>query len=96
MSSSKSSLRIVLVDPVGDVLFSGESLRAREGWSGSSPEVAATEAVASEPCPETLRSPAVSKSGVYPSVKRRAPSVPDRDEATSMDSEARVRSTRAA
>jgi hypothetical protein len=93
MSSSKSSLHIVLVDPIGDVLFSGESLRAREGWWGM--EAGATE-TSSEECPVTLRSPAVSKSGVYPSVRRRAPSVPDREEDASIAQEAHARRLRAA
>jgi hypothetical protein len=67
MSSSKSSLRIVLVDQEGDVLFSGESLGLREGWSRAAADVAPEP----EPCPETKRSPTVTQSGVYP-VSRRA------------------------
>jgi hypothetical protein len=49
---SKSSMRIVLVDPLGDILFSGESI--------------ATELPAREDrCPETQRS-ATSDSGIFP------------------------------
>lgn len=47
-----SSMRIVLVDPLGEVLFSGESMVARQ-----SADI--------EPCPETKRS---AESGVYRAV----------------------------
>jgi hypothetical protein len=59
-----SSLRIVLVDPLGDVLFSGESL-ARSGTVAMLPtnEWLDTSEVPTERCPETLRSEG---SGVYP------------------------------
>ncbi len=66
-----SSLRIVLVDPLGDVLFSGESL-ASSPCSPRSPENKAPIAPpseADEPCPETKRS---AGSGVYRAVDRRA------------------------
>jgi hypothetical protein len=67
MSSSKSSVRIVLVDPRGEVLFSGESLRAR---GGEPPEFefdhARPRAEAEDPCPKTMRS----GSGVYLAVDR--------------------------
>jgi hypothetical protein len=58
-----SSMRIVLVDLVGAVLFSGESLRVVE------PEVAAVDSSIPtepeiEPCPETMRS---ADSGIFPS-----------------------------
>lgn len=69
--SSKSSMRIVLVDPLGDILFSGESLSVREGHplgkAGGPPD---SSAAASERCPETLRSAEVSESGVFRTVAR--------------------------
>ena len=49
------SMRIVLVDPLGDVLFSGESMIAMERPSDEVEEV----------CPATKRS-ATSESGVFP------------------------------
>jgi hypothetical protein len=52
--SSKSSKRIVLVDPMGDVLFSGESVIAQE----AEPE---------EACPATMRSEG---SGVFRAAER--------------------------
>lgn len=81
--SSKSSMRIVLVDPRGDVLFSGESLsalrrEAHEAHEAHEPHgprepVAAppdsSEAV-TERCPQTLRSPEGSESGIYRTVDR--------------------------
>lgn len=67
-----SSTRIVLVDPLGDVLFSGESWLA----SGPASPVADHVANASEPeddeeddCPRTLRS---GESGIFP-VERAKP-----------------------
>jgi hypothetical protein len=51
---SKSSMRIVLVDPLGDVLFSGESMIAN----------VLVEDEIEEPFPETKRS-ATSDSGIY-------------------------------
>jgi len=50
---SKSSIRIVLVDPLGDILFSGESIAK------------ALPARAIDLCPETQRS-ATSESGIFP------------------------------
>ena len=50
---SLSSKRIVLVDPLGEVLFSGESVVAQ--------------APGEEACPETKRSAA--ESGLFPAVK---------------------------
>lgn len=55
MSSSKSSVRIVLVDPLGEILFSGKSLSA---------DTAASDAE-TEPCPETQRSAGNPASGTY-------------------------------
>ena len=70
-----SSMRIVLMDPLGDVLFSGESWLA----SGSeSPPAAKHDKRAAEPepddededdCPRTLRS---GESGIFP-VERAKP-----------------------
>jgi hypothetical protein len=73
-----SSMRIVLVDPLGDVLFSGDSLIAR-GPVARGPEelpetlpspvasaVDSSEA-ATERCPETMRS---AGSGVYRAADR--------------------------
>ena len=67
-----SSTRIVLVDPLGDVLFSGESWLA----SGPASPPANHEANAAEPeddeeddCPQTLRS---GESGIFP-VERAKP-----------------------
>lgn len=48
---SKSSMRIILVDPLGDILFSGESI--------------AKDPPARDSCPETQRS-ATSDSGIFP------------------------------
>ena len=68
---SKSSLRIVLVDPLGDVLFSGESMMA--SFANDLEE---------EPVPTTRRS-ATSESGIFASVPSRgganheAPESPD-------------------
>ncbi|MBX3187141.1 MAG: hypothetical protein KF819_09005 [Labilithrix sp.] len=56
------SKRIVLVDPSGDVLFSGVSVARDE-----SPDVDGEEDL--EPCPETMRS-AKLESGLFPAVKR--------------------------
>lgn len=61
------SKRIVLVDPSGDILFSGESVAAQP----PSPPAAfddVIDALDDEPCPETLRSP-IDDSGVFPAVK---------------------------
>jgi len=60
--------RIVLVDPRGDVLFSGVSLAETEAAGDAARSVVANE----EPCPATQRS-AVFESGVYPATK--APTV---------------------
>ena len=54
---SSTSKRIVLVDPLGDVLFSGESMIAKEA-------VKAT-AAAADQCPETKRS---AESGTFRAV----------------------------
>ena len=82
--SSKSSMRIVLVDPLGDILFSGESLSVREGdplvRADAPPD--SSEAV-TERCPETLRSAQVSQSGIFRTVDRES-HVGD-DEASSTD-----------
>jgi hypothetical protein len=51
--SSKSSKRIVLVDPLGDILFSGESMIAKEAQTADA-------------CPETKRS---AGSGVFRAVE---------------------------
>jgi len=51
-----SSMRIVLVNSLGDVLFSGESLLASGPESAAEPDDAAD-------CPETLRS---GESGIFP------------------------------
>ena len=53
---SKVSMRIVLVDPRGDIMFSGESVIAKD------PET-------DERCPETLRS-ATSESGFFTAAAR--------------------------
>jgi hypothetical protein len=68
-----SSMRIVLVDPLGDVLFSGESWLA----SGPAEAPATPQANAAPPdeddedddCPQTLRS---GESGIFP-VERAKP-----------------------
>ena len=60
-----SSLRIVLVDPLGEVLFSGESL-ARSPANAREVAVDSSE-VPTERCPETLRSEG---SGVYRAADR--------------------------
>jgi hypothetical protein len=61
-----SSMRIVLVDPLGDVLFSGESwltagYSAAANHDGTESE-AETETETESECPETLRS----GSGIFP------------------------------
>ena len=57
MSSSFSSKRIVLVDPLGEILFSGESIAQQ-----------AVKETAEEPCPETKRS--ALQSGLFRAVSR--------------------------
>jgi len=59
-----SSLRILLVDPLGEVLFSGESLSARANEVVATPSRDAAEPAngEGEMCPETMRS---AGSGVY-------------------------------
>lgn len=69
--SSKSSMRIVLVDPLGEVLFSGESLSVQQAEPVAGPD--SSEAV-TERCPETLRS---AGSGVYRAVDRTSVHVTD-------------------
>ena len=59
------SLRIVLVDPRGDVLFSGESMIAKETLLP--PPVDSLEDV----CPPTMRSP-TSESGMFVAAAYRA------------------------
>jgi hypothetical protein len=76
-SSSKSSMRIVLVDPLGDVLFSGESLSARAGGSPLAPR----SSDASQACPETKRS---AGSGIFRTVDR-APTSPVTDDSVQAD-----------
>ena len=56
------SVRIVLVDPLGDILFSGESIA--QGFPAADED--------SERCPETKRS-ATSDSGIYPAVAYTGP-----------------------
>lgn len=78
--SSKSSMRIVLVDPLGDILFSGESLSVREGdplvKADAAPD--SSEAV-TERCPATLRSAEVSQSGIFRTVSRESYADEDED-----------------
>jgi hypothetical protein len=71
-----SSMRIVLVDPLGDVLFSGESLIARAPVARGSEELPDTLPAPATPdsseamterCPETMRS---AGSGVYRAADR--------------------------
>lgn len=64
------SKRIVLVDPLGDVLFSGVSLAAQPTPPKEPPvaEIAQREEEI-EPCPDTLRSP-THDSGVFPILKQ--------------------------
>ncbi|HSO40023.1 MAG TPA: hypothetical protein VLT33_46165 [Labilithrix sp.] len=58
-----AKLCIVLVDPLGDVLFSGESVMAT-----APPPPVAVELDLDEACPETKRS-ATSESGIFASVR---------------------------
>jgi hypothetical protein len=61
-----SSNRIVLVDPLGEILFSGESMSARE----AAPPARAIADGDADMCPETMRS---AGSGVYrAAVERRS------------------------
>jgi hypothetical protein len=64
--SSFQGPSIVLVDPLGDVLFSGESLARSPRAVSVAPPPDSSEAV-TERCPETLRSQG---SGVYPAAGR--------------------------
>ena len=57
---SKSSLCIVLVDPLGDVLFSGESMMAKQTIAPALDEHEEIE----DTCPPTMRSP-TSESGFF-------------------------------
>lgn len=66
--SKSSSMRIVLVDTRGDVLFSGASTIAAQEWS--------TDEMQADACPETKRS-LTSDSGIYVSASRRAEIVED-------------------
>jgi hypothetical protein len=78
-----SSMRIVLVDPLGDVLFSGESWLASGPPSPSaSYDDGEAEAEADDPeCPETLRS---GESGIFP-VERAKPSNANGERAAAND-----------
>jgi len=64
------SKRIVLVDPSGDILFSGESVATQPPPPSPAFDdvLDALDALDDEPCPETLRSP-IDDSGVFPAVK---------------------------
>lgn len=67
------SKRIVLVDPSGDILFSGESVATQPpppspAFDDVLDALDALDALDDEPCPETLRSP-IDDSGVFPAVK---------------------------
>ena len=72
-----SSMRIVLVDPLGDILFSGESwlssgpatANAANAASYGGNEAEADETEAPQDCPETMRS---GESGIFP-VERAKP-----------------------
>lgn len=69
-----SSMRIVLVDPLGDILFSGESWLSSGPATANAANVASyggneAEAEAPHDCPETLRS---GESGIFP-VERAKP-----------------------
>lgn len=55
-----SGLRIILVDPRGDVLFSGESMMAKQTLAPPPHAVARIE----DACPPTMRSP-TSESGMF-------------------------------
>lgn len=62
-----SSMRIVLVDPLGDVLFSGESwlaggAAAAANYDGADSADTETESEPESDCPKTLRS----GSGIFP------------------------------
>ena len=59
-------MRIVLVDPLGDVLFSGESMVAATAQPFPAPAMNDDE---EEPCPQTRRS---AESGVFPALRRPA------------------------
>jgi hypothetical protein len=71
---SKPSLRIVLVDPLGDILFSGESM-ARAALNAepftstydAGPAAPQPSEEEEEPCPQTKRS---NESGVFPALRR--------------------------
>jgi hypothetical protein len=84
--SSKSSMRIVLVDPLGDILFSGESLSVREGEPPGRNAAPRAAEVTTERCPETLRSAVSSESGVYRTLDRSRSSDLETDEFPSDDS----------
>lgn len=64
-----STMRIVLVDPLGDVLFSGESWQGQAGESAAfaqsddAPETELERGHDDEVCPRTLRS---GGSGIFP------------------------------
>ena len=58
---SKSALRIVLVDPLGDVLFSGESMSVKQTIA---PRALDEHGEIEDECPPTMRSP-TSESGIF-------------------------------
>ena len=62
-----SPAHIVLVDPVGEVLFSGESLSSRNTHPPvrEAPSVAPGRGPEAESCPATLRSVVAHESGIY-------------------------------
>ena len=77
---AKSSMRIGLVDPIGDVLFSGDSLIAT-AVSASAPARAPVDVDEDDLCPATQRSVGsedAEGSGYYRAVDRRSwsPDVP--------------------
>ncbi len=78
---SKSSLRIVLVDSLGDVLFTGESTIAAPQWM--------TEEDAEPACPATRRSP-TADSGIYLSASRSSRAVADDEEEDDAAPQSRV------
>ncbi len=63
---SKSSLRIVLVDPLGDILFSGESMIAKQTIA---PPPLDEHGEIEDECPPTMRSP-TSESGFFAAYRR--------------------------
>ena len=73
-----SSMRIVLVDPLGDVLFTGESWLATGPASpAANHEGNAVEEDTEEDCPQTLRS---GDSGIFPVERAKPVTTADDDE----------------